>query len=258
MSKEQKDVGLLATIGKVANKALSDIGLISNGDNTELSKEDVTELMMETKLEDGKAIMFEDEAMSEGSGVYLMTPEGEKIPLPAGDYMTADGKAFNVSEDGKVGAMAPAEEEAPAEEAPVEAGYEDVPKEDKSEMEEDKMEEGEMPSEMEEAPMEEEAPATELEEAISGMTQDAIAQMVQAAVKAELERLGIMPGAESDDDEASFQTAYPAEEMSKEDESVDEFKHSPTKETKSEISQDWVPSRAKVGVRASIKELLSN
>lgn len=258
MSKETKDVGILASIGKVANKALTDIGLISKGEAVELSKEDVTELMMETTLEDGKAIMFEDENMSEGSGVYLMTPEGEKIPLPAGDYKTADGKEFVVSEDGMVG-MAPTvedmPEEAPMEEAPTEAGYEDVPKEDKSEMEEDMPVEGEE-SEMEEMPMEEKP--TELEAGIGQMTDEAIGAMVEAAVIKKLTELGIMPGGEAEEEAGEFQTAYPAEEMSKEDDSVDEFKHSPTKETKSEVSQDWMPSRAKGSVRNSIKEMLSN
>ena len=262
-----ENVSTLAKIGKVANEALASIGITLNKESTELSKEpDVTELMMEGKLADGKTVMFEDEAKSAGSAVFVLTPDGDKIPLPMGEYEMQDGSKFMVAEEGKLGGMA-AEE--PGEEAPAE-------------MEGDEMVEGEAPPmEMEDAPMMDEmAPPTELQEAIGAMSTEAINKMVDDMVMARLQELGIAPATEMED-AGGYDTAYPMEmskeepkaeeedstrggetELSKEEETeeeVTEFKHSPSKSKNTNNKQEdrWRPSRADVGLKSSIYDLLS-
>jgi len=66
-------------------------------------------------LEDGTEI-FSDGDFATGSSVYMVTDEGEQIPLPTGEYTCSDGTVL-VIEDGVVTG---GEEEAPAEDMPAE------------------------------------------------------------------------------------------------------------------------------------------
>lgn len=242
-----KDVGMLAKIGKIANNALDAITGVTS---VEEHSAEVTELMIEGKLADGKTIMFEDEAQSVGSAVFMMTPEGDKIPLPVGEYELENGKMLVVAEEGKVGGGEEVAEEAPVE-GEAEVMEDEAPAEEMAEpMEgEEVMEE----SEMEEAPMEEAAP-TELEAGVAQITDEAIAQMVEAAVMKKLQSLGIIPGAE-EEEELTYQTADVPEEMSKESEAVEEFTHSPTKSTTKSNDTSWKPKN-NIGQRGSIQEIL--
>jgi hypothetical protein len=73
--------------------------------------------MAEAALENGTVIYTDAEAFAEGVEAYIINDEGEKIPLPPGDYTLADGRVVVVGEGGVVSSIAEApEEEAPAEE----------------------------------------------------------------------------------------------------------------------------------------------
>lgn len=73
--------------------------------------------MAEAALENGTVIYTDAEAFAEGVEAYIINDEGEKIPLPPGDYTLADGRVVVVGEGGVVSSVAEApEEEAPAEE----------------------------------------------------------------------------------------------------------------------------------------------
>ena len=94
-------------------------------------------------LENGTVIYTDADAFAEGVEVYIINDEGERIPLPPGDYTLADGSVLSIGEGGVVLALTPAAEEAPAEapaEVPVaELQEEELASEDKKD-EEDKEE----------------------------------------------------------------------------------------------------------------------
>lgn len=72
--------------------------------------------LMQAKLDNGTTI--EAESWEEGEPVFIVT-EDERVPLPEGEYMTEDGTAIMVAEEGiiaSVGAPASEEEEAKSEE----------------------------------------------------------------------------------------------------------------------------------------------
>lgn len=54
------------------------------------------------ELENGTTIHTDGEDFSEGLDVYIINDEGEKIPLPEGDYDLADGGNIKVTEGGKI------------------------------------------------------------------------------------------------------------------------------------------------------------
>lgn len=72
-----------------------------------LSAEEVQ--LAKAKLENGQEIETEGESFSEGADVFVTNDEGERIPLPSGEYTMADGSKIIV-EDGKIGAQQEEEE----------------------------------------------------------------------------------------------------------------------------------------------------
>lgn len=108
--------------------------------NLTVNRTDLTE----AALDNGTVIYTDAEAFAEGVEVYIINDEGERIPLPPGDYTLEDGTVIAVGEGGVVTAMsspAPAEE-APAQEvqAEEEEKKEDEEMEDEEKKEEEKME----------------------------------------------------------------------------------------------------------------------
>lgn len=237
MSKTTKDVGTLAKIGKIANKALDSIFSASK-DTVELSKDEITELMLEAVLEDGKKIYFDDKEKTPGSMVYLMEGE-DKLPLPVGTYPMKDGTTLTVAEEGKVGP-----EVAPAAET--------------ESMEEDPMMEAKPETEMADMPMDgEEVEATELE-MLSEEMKSAIREMMATELKKLMAEMGM--GAETemeeemDETELEYTTADKPEEMAKE-EVVEEFNHSPSKGISKKADTSWKPSKI-IGQRQAIQDQL--
>jgi len=99
-------------------------------------KEDEKSASMATaELDSGQQIQTDAEAFSPGVDVYVVNDEGEKIPLPDGEYTMADGTRFMVAE----GKIAQAENEEVVE--PVEAEEEKKDEEKKEEAEDEKKEE---------------------------------------------------------------------------------------------------------------------
>jgi hypothetical protein len=91
--------------------------------------------LTEAALDNGTVIYTDADAFAEGVEVYIINDEGERIPLPPGDYNMADGSVLSVGEGGIVTALTPAAEEAPAE-APSEELQEEVLAEEDKEDEE--------------------------------------------------------------------------------------------------------------------------
>ena len=70
--------------------------------NLSLSTVEKTELMAEATLENGTIIFTDAEGFEDGSDVYIVNEEGEKIPLPDGDYTLEDGRTLTIADGGKI------------------------------------------------------------------------------------------------------------------------------------------------------------
>lgn len=115
--------------------------------------------MAEAALENGTVIYTDAEAFAEGVEAYIINDEGEKIPLPPGDYTLADGRMVVVGEGGVVSSVA----EAPEEEAPAEEPAQEV------EASEEVTEEVEVEAEEEEKP--------------AYVTKEEVEEMIKAALE---------------------------------------------------------------------------
>ena len=85
-----------------------------------------TLLGLEIKLEQMKlenGTILEAEAFEAGAEIFIVN-EDDRIAVPMGEYMLEDGKVLIITEDGIIGEIKDAEEEAPAEEAAPEAEVE--------------------------------------------------------------------------------------------------------------------------------------
>ena len=149
--------------------------------------------LAEAALDNGTVIYTDADAFAEVVEVYIINDEGERIPLPPGDYTLQDGSVISVGEGGVVTAMT---SPAPAEEAPVEeVQAEEEKKDEEKEMEEDEEEK------MEGTPVTREEVAIMIAEAIAALQNEepeAVAEAVAEeadvvaelkAVKAELAKL---------------------------------------------------------------------
>jgi hypothetical protein len=70
--------------------------------NLSLSTVEKTELMAEATLENGTIIFTDAEGFEDGAEVYIVNEEGEKIPLPDGDYTLEDGRTLTIADSGKI------------------------------------------------------------------------------------------------------------------------------------------------------------
>lgn len=85
-----------------------------------------TLLGLEIKLEQMKlenGTILEAEAFEAGAEIFIVN-EDDRIAVPMGEYMLEDGKVLIITEDGIIGEIKDAEEEAPAEEAAPETEVE--------------------------------------------------------------------------------------------------------------------------------------
>ena len=142
--------------------------------NLTVNRTDLTE----AALENGTVIYTDADAFAEGVEVYIINDEGERIPLPPGDYTLADGSVLSIGEGGVVLALTPAAEEAPAE-APAE-----VPAETPEELEEDKKEE-EDKEEMENTAITREEVAVMIAEAIAALSDPKAEEVAEEVAEAE-------------------------------------------------------------------------
>ena len=74
---------------------------VLNSIRTLLGMESELELLAEAILEDGTKIATDSEEFAEGSMAFVVSEDGEKMPLPSGSYATQDGVSMEVV-DGEV------------------------------------------------------------------------------------------------------------------------------------------------------------
>lgn len=82
---------------------------VLNSIRTMLGMEEEIEFIAEAMLEDGTKIATDMEAFEEGAMAYVISEDGEKMPLPTGSYKTQDGVEMEVV-DGEVKAISKEEE----------------------------------------------------------------------------------------------------------------------------------------------------
>tara|TARA_R110000782_G_scaffold7345_1_gene24754 strand:- start:124 stop:837 length:714 start_codon:yes stop_codon:yes gene_type:complete len=61
-----------------------------------------TKLESQAVLENGTEIYTDAESFEDGADVYIINDEGERIPLPEGEYILDDGTVLSIAEGGKV------------------------------------------------------------------------------------------------------------------------------------------------------------
>tara|TARA_R110000744_G_scaffold134922_3_gene244232 strand:+ start:8226 stop:8801 length:576 start_codon:yes stop_codon:yes gene_type:complete len=74
---------------------------VLNSIRTLLNIEPELEMLAEATLEDGTKIATDDEEWREGAMAFVISEDGEKMPLPTGEYKTDDGLTMMV-EDGEI------------------------------------------------------------------------------------------------------------------------------------------------------------
>jgi hypothetical protein len=67
--------------------------------------------MAEAALDNGTVVYTDAEAFAEGVEAYIINDEGEKIPLPPGDYELEDGRTLVIGEGGVVSSIGQPEAE---------------------------------------------------------------------------------------------------------------------------------------------------
>ena len=72
--------------------------------NLTVTEEPRTELA-EAVLENGTVIYTDADDFSEGAEAYIINDEGERIPLPQGDYTLNDGSVLKIADGGKVAGL---------------------------------------------------------------------------------------------------------------------------------------------------------
>ena len=144
--------------------------------------------MAEAALDNGTVVYTDAEAFAEGVEAYIINDEGEKIPLPPGDYQLEDGRTLVIGEGGVVSSIgqpeAEVEEVEASEEVEVEA-EEEPGYVTKAEVEEMIKAALESIKEKEEMSVNPEAPKEAKEEVKEEVVDEVAVEL--AAVKAQLE-----------------------------------------------------------------------
>jgi hypothetical protein len=82
---------------------------ILNSIRVALGMESEIEMMAEAILEDGTKIATDSEEFKEGAMAFVISEDGEKMPLPTGSYKTQEGVSMEVA-DGEVISVSKEEE----------------------------------------------------------------------------------------------------------------------------------------------------
>ena len=75
--------------------------------NVNLKAEEVK--FLEASLDDGTMIYTDAEVWEAGVNVYVLDADGNKVPVPVGEYILADGQIVVIAEDGILGELRAAE-----------------------------------------------------------------------------------------------------------------------------------------------------
>ena len=197
---------------------------IFNKFNVNLKVEESRTELAEAALDNGTVIYTDGDDFVEGDEAYIINDEGERIPLPPGDYTFKDGGVISIADGGKIAAVNKGGEgkdakaanpaktkepvaEAPAKDAPVEpAPKEPAPVKPKTRQSAD-FEEEENPNDMEEV-------------TINYVTREEVEAIVAEAIAAAMGEPAVEEATEEEKEEMSVNPEAPkaqAKEEAKEE-----------------------------------------
>ena len=190
---------------------------IFNKFNVNLKVEESRTELAEAALDNGTVIYTDGDDFVEGDEAYIINDEGERIPLPPGDYTFKDGGVISIADGGKIAAVNKGGEgkdakpanpaktkepvaEAPAKDAPVEpAPKEPAPTKPKTRQSAD-FEEEENPNDMEEV-------------TINYVTREEVEALIAEAIAAAMGEPAVEEAEEEEKEEMATEAEEPTEEF---------------------------------------------
>ena len=218
---------------------------IFNRFNVNLKVEESRTELAEAALENGTVIYTDGDDFVEGDEAYIINDEGERIPLPPGDYTFKDGGVISIADGGKIASVAKGGEgkdgkavnpaktkepvaKAPAKEAPADpaptkpAPSDPAPTKPKTRQSAD-FEEEENPNDMEEV-------------TINYVTREEVEAIVAEAIAAAMGEPAVEEATEEEKEEMSVNPEAPKAEAKEEaKEEPQEEAEEPTEEVEVEV-----------------------
>lgn len=218
---------------------------IFNKFNVNLKVEESRTELAEAALDNGTVIYTDGDDFVEGDEAYIINDEGERIPLPPGDYTFKDGGVISIADGGKIASVNkggegkeakpanPAKTKQPEAEAPAEAPAEPRdPTPPRRTRQSADFEEEENPNDMEEV-------------TINYVTREEVEAIIAEAIAAAMGEPAVEEAEEEEKEEMSVNPEAPkaeAEEEAKEE--PQEEAEEPTEEAEVELSAETPEAEA--------------
>jgi len=216
---------------------------IFNRFNVNLKVEESRTELAEAALENGTVIYTDGDDFVEGDEAYIINDEGERIPLPPGDYTFKDGGVISIADGGKIASVAKGGEgkdgkavnpaktktpDAPAKEAPADPAPTKPAPSDPSPVK---------PKTRQSADFEEEENPNDMEEVtINYVTREEVEAIVAEAIAAAMGEPAIEEATEEEKEEMSVNPEAPKAEAKEEaKEEPQEEAEEPTEEVEVEV-----------------------
>jgi len=199
---------------------------IFNKFNVNLKVEESRTELAEAALDNGTVIYTDGDDFVEGDEAYIINDEGERIPLPPGDYTFKDGGVISIADGGKIAALNKGGEgkeakdgkasnpaktkqpvaEAPAKDAPVKPAPTDPPVKPPTK-----------PKTRQSADFEEEENANDMEEVtINYVTREEVEAIIAEAIAAAMGEPAVEEAEEEEKEEMSVNPEAPKAEAKEE------------------------------------------
>jgi len=169
-------------------------------------KQAVKTELAQAELKEGT--MIEADSFEEGQAVFIITEDGEKIPMPEGTYELEDGRKVEVNDSSMIVSIGSGEE---AEEAEGEAEVEQEAKEEMEEKEKEEMAEEPKEEELKEDEKEEMGDMDKLREELRQYVREVVMEAMQ-----EKEEMSSEEGEAKTEEAAAEETEEKAEEKAEE------------------------------------------
>lgn len=223
---------------------------IFNKFNVNLKVEESRTELAEAALDNGTVIYTDGDDFVEGDEAYIINDEGERIPLPPGDYTFKDGGVISIADGGKIAgvnkggegkdAKNPAKTkqpvaEAPAKEAPVKPAPSDPVKDPAPTK----------PRTRQSADFEEENPNDMEEVTINYVTREEVEAIVAEAIAQAMGEPAVEEATEEEKEEMSVNPEAPKAEAKEEPQAeTQEEAEEPTEEAEVEMSAETTEAEA--------------
>lgn len=217
---------------------------IFNKFNVNLKVEESRTELAEATLDNGTVIYTDGDDFVEGDEAYIINDEGERIPLPPGDYTFKDGGVISIADGGKIAAVNkggegkdaknPAktkqpEAQAPAKDAPVDPTPSDPVKDPAPTK----------PKTRQSADFEEENPNDMEEVTINYVTREEVEAIVAEAIAQAMGEPAVEEATEEEKEEMSVNPEAPKAEAKEEPQAeAQEEAEEPTEEAEVELSAE--------------------